>query len=460
MATAPSGSFASAVTSVHLQHMRLVLMDEEKPRRKRLPPPNFLLAHPLPLPLYAYFDGAGELPMLQNVTWVNLSTAQPWAESYVHEHMRHGSTVQNGYKDGRMKCVTGRYFAQHGLCKDVLTIFKVAALFDAGVVRRWSTHLLWLDTDTFFLRSPDARFWDFVTRFDLATIFRHGQVQTFEEPFSSSPETGIIYLQTFSPGTERVLRRVANAFFNQSEWERAKSVNDISLFDLAFREADPLWLRLGRFGVACRRTDKSGAGSTWMKLARALYNDNSQRLLDCPERNLPAAATSVSSFNLFEYIIHAKGNGPMGQGALGASPHNAPGWNGDARTKWEYRYLGLPNQSATSSLARQLAPNSSFTKLKQQSAKCSGAVGSHEDQKRSRERTIRSCEERCDILPGCKGIGWIKKQSVKGILCYLFAQCRQPLVPGTCISTHTSMCYAARQSLTSPADAISSSSPL
>eukprot|EP00966_Prymnesium_polylepis_P023714 545983-Prymnesium_polylepis.1 len=70
-----------------------------------------------------------------------------------------------------MKCTVAWEYQKSHICKDVATVYKVAAIHDA-VTSRLARHIVWLDIDTFFQRDLDARFWRFVTKFDVVTIGR------------------------------------------------------------------------------------------------------------------------------------------------------------------------------------------------------------------------------------------------------------------------------------------------
>ena len=43
------------------------------------------------------FDGDGTLPALVNVSYVNLTVAQPWAHAYIAANMSRGSQTQRAY---------------------------------------------------------------------------------------------------------------------------------------------------------------------------------------------------------------------------------------------------------------------------------------------------------------------------------------------------------------------------
>lgn len=341
---------AVAVTSIHLPHLNLMMTAQSS---------NFLLSHPLPLQLYAYYDGNGRYdgkaspPRLDAVTWIDLAEAQPWATRFAEEHMRHNSSVQRAYRNNHLKCVVGGIMRVTGLCKDVLTVLKVAAIFDACVVRRVKRWIIWVDSDAYFFRAPDAMFWKFVTRFDAVTIFRRGGRSGVDpEAHPKTPETGIMGFDAESPAVEKLLHDAIDAYCTPAVYAKATSVNDVSIFDLLFRTSDPARLRLGRFGVGCRPHIAPGTTPgtfaakfnlpKWVRETEGYANHITE--VDCPDIKMPQTASTISPFNVFSYIIHMKSFGPMAKGGLGGSVHNAPGVNGDAGSRavndWKGRIYG------------------------------------------------------------------------------------------------------------------------
>ena len=312
---------AEAITSVHLPHVQLMMT---------LRSTSFLLAHSLPMPLTAYYEGHGSLPELANVTWNNLSLVQPWAQQYAEAHLKHSSPIQRSYRSGQMKCVTGVIMRATGLCKDVLTVYKIAAIHDAVLERRSTSLILWLDVDAYFQRPLDAEFWNWATQFDVATIFRRGTGDIYASDGPTTPETGIMFFNAASAAAQFMVREAQLALHDETERLLASSVNDISIFNMLFRRADPRMTRLGRFAVGCRPPHRPKSPE-WLRAVSQYQND--PRVVDCVDdraEQLPAAASTVSPFNLFSYITHAKGNGPVNKGGLGISPHNAPGSIGSA----------------------------------------------------------------------------------------------------------------------------------
>ena len=195
LASARTGASWQAITSLNLPVVTLHLRARNK---------GFILNHPIPIPLDAYFDafdGEGTLPELPNVRYVNLTEVQPWAHNYIAANMSRGSTTQQAYSINGSS--TGYRFKEcwstapasvpmkqwptgpqkasscrgpncrrtDGWCNDMILIFKVAAFYDA-VTRTAARRLLWLDSDAFFQRAPDDVFTNWMDHYDVATIFR------------------------------------------------------------------------------------------------------------------------------------------------------------------------------------------------------------------------------------------------------------------------------------------------
>ena len=115
------------------------------------------------------------------------------------------------------------------------------------------------------------------------------------------------------------MRDARLALFNTSEYMKASSVNDPSsvIFNLLLRRANPREMRVGRFAVGCRRKlqrDSRGRRVRWMVAARGYLDDPG--IIDCVEKgadSLPAAASTISPFNILYYITHAKAVRAAGQ---------------------------------------------------------------------------------------------------------------------------------------------------
>ena len=317
---------------------------------------NFLLSHPLPLPLYAYYDGHGKLANISNVSWIDLVAAQPRVADYVTQNLLSTSSIQQDYASGRLKCVTRTIMNRTGVCKDVLTLFKVAAIYDAAVEKRLASKLIWVDSDCYFRRSPHP-IWSWATNFDITTIFRRRRRSDDPEEHPSMPETGIMTFKTNTPIVRELLQAAVRAYRLPQHYRQAGSLNDIAIFNWLFNtfhgSVSDRGLRLGRLAVGCRRGFKDPKkAKPWEKAANAFSYENDPTRVDCPHEGglssetLPLVAPSISPFNIFYYITHAKSHGPMGKGGLGHSPHNAPGVVGVADFNWASR-IYPPNASAT-----------------------------------------------------------------------------------------------------------------
>ena len=136
-----------AITSIHTRLMRHQLHD---PSAR-----GFILNQRVPIPLRAYysaFDDAVKkfaLPLMPNVTWLNLTERQPWHHAYLIANLSNSSTTQRAYAahqfgecmyarlavvrcDKLLKlpsCREGR--CADGICRDVRLIIKIAAFYDA-----------------------------------------------------------------------------------------------------------------------------------------------------------------------------------------------------------------------------------------------------------------------------------------------------------------------------------------
>ena len=124
-------------------------------------------------------------------------------------------------------------------CRDPQTAYKIAALYDAVVERRTSAHLLWIDSDAYFQRPLDAAFWGWAAQFDVAAIFRRGTGSMLMPYSPNTPETGVVFFNAASTATQQLMRDARLALFNTSEYMKASSVNDVSIFNLLLRRANP-----------------------------------------------------------------------------------------------------------------------------------------------------------------------------------------------------------------------------
>lgn len=431
-----------AITSIHLPHLQLMLGPRATPTRNTSSPPpnNFLLNHRLPIQLHAYYEGLGTPPAMNNVTWKDIKKLQPWAVAYAQKELVGNSTIQTAYAEARLRCVVGGsgvgYYTVNGVCKDVLTVYKVAALLDACVTRPASQYVVWVDSDCYFNKALDERFWAFASRFDFATIFRRGEGDPDRSP--NTPETGIISLRAGSPATARLLHDTKRGFYDEDAYLAATSVNDVSLFNRALRTSDPLesGLQVGRFAVGCRnegiKAITEAGNREWEMTAYMNRYENSMHRVDCPETSLPAISSTVSPFNVFEYITHAKGFGPMGKGGMGLSPHNAPGvyGTGDRRTGWRTRLYGYNNtllgrlRASSNATAAYASAFTAISAKSQGRPPCASITAIAIDGKvRTKERNVEGCESRCLNMPRCAGLSVHTMQGVKGYICALYYSC-------------------------------------
>ena len=287
-----SGPLAAlAITSILLPHVRMLQQNNFE---------HSLFSRPLMLPLRAYYNGDGDCPNLANVTYVSLDEVQPWAGWYVKRHTDRASWIQRAYARGRLKCTVAWEYMRSHICKDVVTVYKVAAIRDA-VVSRIARHIVWLDIDTFFQRDLDARFWQFVTRFDIVSIGRKRYVDKKGMIVGGEPDTGVTVFDTASEATHHFCDRWEAGYTNLTIQLAAGGVNDITLFRHFLHDGGTPDMRFGIFGVACR--EDAPHDQQWV--VDSLHYSSKCRF--CPDE-LP----DVSSYNLFEYITHVKGRqGPI-----------------------------------------------------------------------------------------------------------------------------------------------------
>ena len=308
------------LSALHVPHMRLAL---STPARSS----SFILGHELPGPLRVYYDGAviGEsLPHAMaaraGVTWIELSRAQPWAAAAAASMMQHDSAVQAAYRSGKMHCIVGRAFRSTRVCKDPLTVYKIGAMYDVAT-RRIGSHALWLDSDAYFQRALDKSVLSWLYQFDVATIFRRPQPPRIVHAF---PDTGILYFDV--DGARLLLHRARATYENSSLQALCGGVNDVQVLSFHMRALAERGLRVGRFAVGCR----PAAPPLPRWAADAQGYDNLESWVDCPSRSISPHGNSndtfqtpsISPFNLFAFVTHAKSHGPMVAGAAGPSPHN------------------------------------------------------------------------------------------------------------------------------------------
>lgn len=322
-----------AVTSLPLSYLSTVPRDFA----------GTLFWRPLGLPLLCYYDGRGtprrpNLPANVNVTFIRLADVSPWARAAVAQGMRPDGWLQADYAAGRLECLV---WSTRGHCKDVFTAFKVAAIVAAAEANPLA-RLLWCDTDVFAQRPLDARFWQWASRVDVATIGRQGH----------PPDTGVLLLHAAVPsaqlphataraprvpaagkhgslsgaarafaGVRGLLRAAVAAFTDRAVLAAAGSANDVFVLDHLLRLHAARGLRVGWFAVGCRpargvpcRPRSAVCSGRWV--TESLVYKVRPHVHFCPAAS---HATNVSHFNLFEYLTHGKKKrGPIHAGEIAA----------------------------------------------------------------------------------------------------------------------------------------------
>jgi len=287
---------------------------------------GFILNHIIPVPLNAYFDAFDdaaadhtELPVIDNVTWVNLSKVQPWAHEYLVANFSTTSPTQRSYSGAggfqfrecvvrtppsvsleslpaQRDCHNGRCTGD--ICRDAILILKVAAFYDA-LTTFAGRYLIWLDSDAFFQRAPDQAFYDWMAKFDVATIFRG----------RNNPETGVVGFSVTNASRD-FAARMRDVFYHYAEKSYAGvlGLNDMHFFRFFLMEGHTRLrhMRVGHFGVACRPTNSQ---LPWVRMSQSYGNSPP---FECPR----AAHAFVSPFNLFQYVTHCKSSGPTTQSGV------------------------------------------------------------------------------------------------------------------------------------------------
>ena len=266
---------------------------------------------PLPLPLRIYIDGgsgsaAAELARSvagRNVSFINLEEVQPWAPAVLARGWAKDSPLQRAYTRETLECLVW-----HGArCRDIVTVLKVGALYDA-VMRSPFASILWLDMDCFFQRDLDAAFWQWTTRYDVATILRKAY----------GPDTGILWLRGTSPRVRQLLEDAKLLYSHAARTgvatsiAPARGVNDVQVFDALLKAAPSAGGRLciGAFAIGCRPE----IHARWILDARPYKSKPRQHY--CPLSRRRNASTDAfvarSPWNVLEYVTHLKAaRGPI-----------------------------------------------------------------------------------------------------------------------------------------------------
>lgn len=372
----PPSVSALAITSIHLPHLQLMLSD---PIRAA----SCVLGHRVLQPLRVYFDGNGVLPVIPNVTWVNLSIIAPWAAQYAVEQSDWISPVQRAYRAMELYCNVAKDFFRTGRCKDVYTIFKVAAIHHAVTTRaaRW---IIWLDVDAYMVRPLGRNFWMWMQRYDVATTFRWP---------SRPPDTGVLLIRADARG-ELLMKTVVSFYYDRELYLAAGGVNDVFIFGYLLNTtcshssmcsaatkvlASRSYLRVGDFGTS----------ETW--------------------------AQSPDPYKISKYLPHDKGSGPMEAGGAGNSAHNQTHFLLESRRHFTVSMgFNAPIRTFRGSVFGECPQNPAHgwwrPPLARARADCStSSEGSwllNASESADWTRTMRSCERRCLACENCRYISF------------------------------------------------------
>ena len=274
---------------------------------------------PLHLALEIYYDGATEQSLAglrqldvaanwtKNVSWIDLARWQPWALQAVADGLPKDSVLQRASRRKSLECLVWN----NGRCRDVMTVLKVGALYDAAL-RRSLESVLWLDIDCFFQKELDAAFWSWTLSFEVATIMRKAY----------GPDTGILYLRASSPRVQQLLEeaRVLYSAAARTGVSPAGGVNDIQVVGLLMNTLrSDKGLCIGGFAIGCRPELGRGAHSPrWV--SDALVYKSKPRQHYCPLRSDANETVNAienhgrhrSPWNILEYVTHRKSSrGPI-----------------------------------------------------------------------------------------------------------------------------------------------------
>tara|TARA_B110001452_G_scaffold131298_1_gene109092 strand:- start:396 stop:881 length:486 start_codon:yes stop_codon:yes gene_type:complete len=141
-AVVPTNLSVLLITSTPLDHIR---------RNGEWSFRDTLLSRRLPHPLRVYFDYRGRRklppPAVPNVTWVNLTAVQPWAQAVVDVGSPAKAALQLAYRNASASaCFVGLGSGHAATCRDIFTVLKVAALYDAVLRPSPPDAVLWLDS--------------------------------------------------------------------------------------------------------------------------------------------------------------------------------------------------------------------------------------------------------------------------------------------------------------------------
>ena len=220
---------------------------------------------------------------------INLSSAQPWADTFrVGQASKH-SCVQLRYRYGLWKCIAP-WWSGH-ICSDVLTAYKVAALADA-YCRFVCDDIVWLDADAFLVRPDVSPMLEWMRSFDVVTIGRKHYY----------PETGVLFLNGRSAQARELVVSVVSLYREISSLSERDAkgctaakdgINDVQAFAQGFA-ADPA-IRVGWLAVGCPSN-----GTIQRRISQYQVPLGSNDVY-CPAEN-----AQVSPFHAFKYVVHEK----------------------------------------------------------------------------------------------------------------------------------------------------------
>lgn len=262
------------ITSLYLPHLQQMLSSHATAQ-------HFILGHPVPYLMLSYYDGPGNCPQIANVTWIELLRAQPWAATLAAHASSKDSLIQQGYGKGRshggLQCIVGQIFKRTGFCKDVYTVYKVAAIYDA-VVRHMADYLVWVDADTQIVGAFDGAFWSWHRAFHIVTKFR----DDVPPHVKGYPETGVMGISAAAEPVHAVLHAARAAYFLPALYNAMGGVNDIQI-----------WGYLLAPSLKSNMTSRLGSHvPPAVSEARLLVGD-------------------YRDFDIKRYILHHKSRGPM-----------------------------------------------------------------------------------------------------------------------------------------------------
>lgn len=215
--------------------------------------------------LTAYFNGVQPPKKRRNVEYHNVSELQAWVETFIEKTSHSQSKLQRFYRSHPHMCIVRPFV---NVCHDIFTVYKVGAIVDAVTSHKF-TYVIWLDADSYIRKPLDSLFFAFPAKYQISTI---GRKQFY-------PETGITVFNTFKP-TDYIEQ--LKSFYTRSSFDFV--VNDVVLFS-------KLSATFGFFAVDCMSS----------LVHREEVKGYQAKNLYCPGED-----ENVSTFHLFDYIVHRK----------------------------------------------------------------------------------------------------------------------------------------------------------